>query len=181
MVIVNGVEYETDAGSLTATVVGYDTSFGSDVVVEASVVEGGQSFTVTTIGDYAFYNNLLTSVVIPDSVTTIGTAAFVANQLTSVVFPDSVTTIGDYVFQANQLTKVIFYGPAPSIGTGAFYNQTPAIYYPQNETGYDQAPWTDWDTHPVPWAWVQVPGTAPLSQAYEQAVIGLAPIGWAGS
>ena len=57
---------------------------------------------VKTIGDRSFYQNKLTSVVIPD----IGRGAFYGNQLTSVTIPDSVTSIGDYAFWGNQLASV---------------------------------------------------------------------------
>jgi hypothetical protein len=64
---------------------------------------------VTSIGGYAFYNCIgLTSVTIPDSVTSIGMGAFYnCIGLTSVTIPDSVTSIGDYAFY---LVKNIVYG-----------------------------------------------------------------------
>ena len=56
---------------------------------------------VTSIGYFAFANNNLTSVTIPNSVTTIGHDAFYTNQLTSVRIPDSVTSIGEGAFNNN--------------------------------------------------------------------------------
>ena len=62
---------------------------------------------VKTIGEGAFQNKKLTSVVIPPPVTEIGDYAFYANKLTSVVIPPLVTEIGDYAFRDNKLTSVI--------------------------------------------------------------------------
>ncbi len=67
----------------------------------------GDEYTVTTIGEYAFSDNNLTSVVIPDSVTIIGVGAFNSNNLTSVVIPDSVTSIGESAFSYNNLNYVV--------------------------------------------------------------------------
>ena len=90
------------------------------------VVEGANETTgttgVTSIGEYAFYRNNLTSVVIPDSVTSIGEAAFTGNNLTSVVIPDSVTSIGHAAFQSNNLTSVVIPDSVTSIEKGAFRN-----------------------------------------------------------
>ena len=78
---------------------------------------------VTTIGDYAFYNcSSLTSVTIGDSVTTIGEKAFYdCSSLTSVTIPDSVTTIGKQAFyNCSSLTSVTIGDSVTSIGYEAF-------------------------------------------------------------
>ena len=79
---------------------------------------------VTTIGNYAFYDcDSLTSVTIPDSVTTIGYSAFAdCSSLTSVTIPDSVTTIGKYAFEyCSSLTSITIPDSVTTIGGGAFY------------------------------------------------------------
>jgi hypothetical protein len=44
----------------------------------------------------------------PSSITYIGESAFGNNSLTSVIIPDKVTTIGGYAFSNNELTNVSF-------------------------------------------------------------------------
>ena len=79
---------------------------------------------VTSIGDYAFYDCTgLTSVTIPGSVTSIGRNAFSdCTNLTSVTIPDSVTSIGNYSFYlCTGLTSVTFEGAdPPEFGLNAF-------------------------------------------------------------
>ena len=93
---------------------------------------------VTSIGDYAFYVNQLTSITIPNSVTTIGSFAFIQNQLTSVTIPNSVTTIGSYAFAYNQIDTVTMGNSVATIGSQAFaYNQLTSITIPNSVTTID--------------------------------------------
>ena len=71
-----------------------------DVVIPSSVTNNGTTYSVTSIGDYAFYLCIgLTSVTIPNSVTSIGDDAFYGcSSLTSVTIPNSVTSIGNMAF-----------------------------------------------------------------------------------
>ena len=123
-----GAELES-AGIITNVV--YGASCPVDVVIPSSINE----VSVTTIGDRAFYQNNLTSVIIPDSVTTIGNSAFSRNNLTSVVIPDSVTTIGDSAFRSNNLTSVVIPDSVTTIGNYAFRsNNLTSVVIPNSVT-----------------------------------------------
>ena len=76
---------------------------------ELVIPETLDKYTVTSIGDYAFYYCFsLTSVTIPDSVTSIGYYAFLnCTSLTSVTIPRSVTNIGANPFgNCKKLQKI---------------------------------------------------------------------------
>jgi hypothetical protein len=75
---------------------------------------------VTHIGERAFSNKNLTSVIIPNSVTNIGNSAFSYNRLTNFIIPDSVTNIGYNAFQNNQLTSLIIPSGITNISDSAF-------------------------------------------------------------
>ena len=92
---------------------------------------------VTTIGEYAFYDCYdLTSVTIGDSVTTIGEYAFYNCGLTSVTIPDSVTTIGDYAFDGIKFEASIFIGKGVvSLGDNAF-GEAYVTVHPANQHFY---------------------------------------------
>ena len=92
-------------------VVGFSGTLSDEVVIPATHNERP----VVAIGDEAFWNSQLTSVVIPDSVISIGRVAFMGARLTSLVIPDSVTTIGGFAFHGNQLTSVIIGNSVTSI------------------------------------------------------------------
>ena len=107
----------------TATVSGCDRTVTS-IKIPSNVESNGQTCTVTSIGDYAFWNcSGLTSVDIPDSVTSIGNYAFSwCSGLTSVTIPGSVTSIGGYAFGGcSSLTEVTIPDSVTSIGRNAFW------------------------------------------------------------
>ena len=108
--------WQTD-GNGGIIITGYTGPGGAVVIPEQ--IDGSP---VIAIGEWAFVDKRLTSVVIPDSVTYIGNSAFHRNQLSSVIIPDRVTGIGSYAFYVNQLTSVTIPDSVTDIGDGAFRN-----------------------------------------------------------
>ena len=105
----------------------YTTSSNIKSIFGSQVTEYIIGDSVTSIGDYAFYQCTgLTNVTIGNSVTTIGRSAF--NHcigLTSITIPNSVTTIGDYAFRnCSNLTSITIPNSVTSIGQYAFSNCT---------------------------------------------------------
>ena len=78
----------------------YSNEYTGSVVIPEAVTYSGATYSVTSIGDYAFYKcNDLTSVAIPNSVISIGGRAFFSCKgLTSVAVPNSVISIGTHAF-----------------------------------------------------------------------------------
>ena len=104
----------------TVTSIGNYAFYNCSKLTSITIPEG-----VTTIGDYAFYNcSALTSVTIGKSVTSIGNYAFYnCSKLTNVTIPERVTTIGDYTFyNCSALTSVTIGKSVTSIGNEAFSN-----------------------------------------------------------
>ena len=102
--------------------VGRNRSRGN-ITIPATITGGENTYTVTSIGNYAFsWCSGLTSVDIPDGVTSIGNSAFYyCKGLTSVDIPDGVTSIGNSAFSdCISLTSVTIPGSVTSIGNSAF-------------------------------------------------------------
>jgi len=150
--------YYTWANNNTELSVSYRGDFSSSylngytgsVVIPETVTYNGSIYSVTSIGDYAFYGctgltsvtignsvtsignyafaycSALTSVTIPNSVTSIGSAAFSrCSGLTSITIPNSVTSIGSTAFEyCTGLTSVTIPNSVTSIGDEAFYGCT---------------------------------------------------------
>ena len=127
--------YNLDATNQTAEVTyksytNYEYNEGWSITtanIPASVTYNSVSYSVTSIGDYAFAEcSGLTSVTIPNSVTSIGEGAFgYCTGLTSVTIPNSVTSIEDYAFAGcTGLTSVTIPNSVTSIGESAFYECT---------------------------------------------------------
>ncbi|MBR5638766.1 MAG: leucine-rich repeat protein [Muribaculaceae bacterium] len=96
--------FNNDGTSVTVTYeIAGDCSYSNlsgDVTIPSSINYNGSTYSVTSIGQSAFYNcTALTSVTIGNSVTEIGERAFSGcSGLTSVTIPNSVTSIGTSAF-----------------------------------------------------------------------------------
>ena len=112
---------------------------------------------VTSIGDWAFYNcTSLTSVEIPDSVTSIGDYAFYnCTSLTSVEIPDSVTIIGnDAFYNCTSLTSIVIPDSVTSIGGWAFDGCSSLTIYCEATSkprGWDS--YWNYSSRPVVWGY----------------------------
>lgn len=104
---IDGIYY--DFSDNDAKVVKGENAYSGDVVIPASVIYKGKTFSVTSIGDFAFFQcNGLTSVSIPESITTIGQLAFAnCSGLTSIDIPNSITNIGVGAFAECTSLKTI--------------------------------------------------------------------------
>ena len=88
----------------------YSNEYTGSIVIPETVTYNGTTYSVTTIGDSAFYGcSGLTSIVIPNSVTSIGYSAFLGcSDLTSIVIPNSVISIGSLAFvSCSGLTSIL--------------------------------------------------------------------------
>ena len=113
---VNGIWYNFDSSTHTATVTYQGSSYNSysgeytgSVVIPASVTYNNEEYSVISIGYRAFYNcKNLTSVTIPNSVTDIrGDAFSYCSSLSSVTIGNGVTNIGSNAFlECENLTSV---------------------------------------------------------------------------
>ena len=98
---IDGIYYNFSGSNASVT---YETtsfnSYTGDVVIPEAVTYNGTTYSVTSIGIYAFCGcKGLTSVTIGNSVTSIDYDAFYnCSGLTSVTIPESVTSIGDGAF-----------------------------------------------------------------------------------
>ena len=116
--------------------------YSGNVVIPESVVYQGNTYSVTSIVDFAFYEcSGLTSVTIPNSVISIGSYAFcMCGGLTSITIPNSVTSIGNQAFQqCSSLTSVIIPNSVITIGGCAFFGCSglTSITIPNSVTSID--------------------------------------------
>ncbi len=83
-----------------AEVTSNQSEYSGDITIPESVIYNDVTYSVTSIGNYAFlFCTNLTSIEIPNSVTSIGDEAFYfCMSLTSITIPNSVTSIGYNAF-----------------------------------------------------------------------------------
>ncbi len=127
-IFVDNIYYNINATEATVTFAGtsYDSgqiSYSGNVTIPSTVTYNGITYTVTAIGDYAFYYcSDLTNVSIPNTVTTIGDHAFFCcKSLTNVTIPNSVIDIRTSAFhRCENLTNLIIGNSVRHISESAF-------------------------------------------------------------
>jgi hypothetical protein len=114
----------TGSGDLKTAEGGKALANGTELITYPSAT-GSVSLSagLTSIGDYAFYQNTnLTQITLPSGVTAIGYSAFYGNtNLTQVTLPSGVTSIGNWAFyECANLTLTELPTELVTIGEGAF-------------------------------------------------------------
>ncbi len=124
---IDGIYYNLNNDDKTASVTSNTTNnkdaYVGNIIIPESITYSGTTYSVTSIGEYAFENcSELTSVTIPNSIISIGYGAFSrCSGLTSVTIPNSVTTVGDFAFCfCSGLTSVTIGNSVTTIGDYAF-------------------------------------------------------------
>ena len=152
VVEVDGIYYYISETTATVTQGG---DYSGMIVIPESITFENSLYSVTSIGERAFYGcNGLTSVTIPNSVTSIGWSAFWdCSSLTSVTIPNSVTSIGRVAFAfCTNIENVYIYAeavPSTNYSTFSSSNITNAtLYVPASaiEAYKTRSPWSDFGT-----------------------------------
>ena len=130
-VIIDGIKYDVIAKAKQAKVI--SNGYSGDIIIPETVVHNGATYSVTSIGDRAFYNcDGLTSIEIPTSVTSIGNYAFYYCSGLESIIVDSGNTNYDSRDNCNAIietgSNTLLYGcnnsvipnSVTSIGDGAF-------------------------------------------------------------
>lgn len=115
-----------------------------DLTIPSEFTEGGVTYNVTSIGDYAFLgNSTLRSVTISHGITAIGEAAFSScPNLTDIMIPSSVNSIGSSAFSScSNLEKAGLSEGLANIGDSAFAycNSLKAVTIPSSTVNIGSA------------------------------------------
>ncbi len=122
---VGGISYSVNTTNNTASVVSnYNYGvYSGNIIIPEAITYNGTTYSVTSIGEDAFYKSGITSMTIPNSVTSISENAFLdCHQLEYVTIGNSVATIGEHAFRyCYRLTELVSLAVNPPIcGIGRY-------------------------------------------------------------
>jgi len=135
-IAVDGVKYIIQNGK---AIVARQPNTVTMVNIPSTITHKGSVYTVTAIGDRAFYNcRSLTSITLPTTITSIGERAFYyCTELSTITLPDNVTTIGHYAFDGcKALSQISIPNNLTSMGTYALRNCDSLTYTVENGLMY---------------------------------------------
>lgn len=101
----------------------YVYQYLGDIVIPEKIEVDGVEYTVTEIGEYAFfYTKGITSLVMPETIEKIGTYAFCYSIIEKLNIPSKVKVLEPYVFSdCNDLKEITLPEGLEKISEGAFY------------------------------------------------------------
>ena len=125
-VVVDDMCFDLNKEKKTATFVqdpNYVYQYLGDIVIPEKINVEGTEYTVTAIGEYAFfYTKGITSLSMPETIETIGTYAFCYSIIEELNIPSKVKVIEPYTFSdCNDLKVINLPEGLEEIKTGAFY------------------------------------------------------------
>ena len=116
---------------------GFITGYTGDVVIPEQVNYRGVTYTVTSVGDYVFVLNSLTSIYLPNTIREIKNSFLLScENLVSVHLPENITVIPEMAFfGCVSLTEITIPESVTGIGNAAFAecNQLRRIYVKSKE------------------------------------------------
>lgn len=139
----DGIKFELNSDENTASVTGFEGQ-PTEVTIPATVESGGATYTVTSIGEYAFAScQSLTSITIPESVTRLLAGAFdQCVNLETVVFAEGsqLESIGRLVFRKTSLTTITIPGSVKAIDSMVFSDckKLNVLYFCGTEAEWEQ-------------------------------------------
>ena len=140
----------TSGNSTSCEWIYYGEKAKGNITIPSTVIYNGQTYTVTSIGYYAFREcDSLINVIIPNTVTKIDNCAFIrCYNLESVYIPSSVTIVGQTAFDnCYSINSLHIPESVTSIGYAAFYN-VQNVEYNGSATG---SPWDARNINAVYW------------------------------
>lgn len=139
--VIDGIDYNIlSARDKTVYVTWATKPYSGDIIIPEKITGNGVEYTVTCIGDFAFMQEKITSIVLPETLTRLGNGSFAfVTGIKEVKIPKNVRYIGDACFtNCSNLSKITLPAETDTLGSGAFAYT--AVVYARIPKGITQLP-----------------------------------------